>query len=187
MKDFVLLLMRVYLLHFIILYHISQNKADITEDIKVMKEKTGLCYSEVKALVYLLTVNRYYRNIFYNRIGSLSLLVSWMLPKAKSFFPCLNIGGGIYCAHPFSTILNAKSIGKRFSVRNNTTVGNKYDGEGANGPEIGNDVYLGANVCIIGDIRIGNNVTIGAGTVVVKDVPDNCVVVGNPARIIKKL
>lgn len=46
-------------------------------------------------------------------------------------------------------------------------------------------MYLGANICIIGDIRIGNNVTVGAGTVVVKDVPDNCVVVGNPARIIK--
>ena len=44
---------------------------------------------------------------------------------------------------------------------------------------------LGANVTIIGDITIGNNVTIGAGSVVVKDVPDNSVVVGNPARVIK--
>ena len=34
-------------------------------------------------------------------------------------------------------------------------------------------------------ITIGNNVTIGAGAVVVKDVPDNAVVVGNPARVIK--
>ena len=43
----------------------------------------------------------------------------------------------------------------------------------------------GCHVIIIGDITIGNNVTIGAGAVVVKDVPDNAVVVGNPARIIK--
>ena len=43
----------------------------------------------------------------------------------------------------------------------------------------------GCHVAIIGDITIGNNVTIGAGAVVVKDVPDNAVVVGNPARIIK--
>jgi acetyltransferase-like isoleucine patch superfamily enzyme len=40
---------------------------------------------------------------------------------------------------------------------------------------------------IIGDINIGNNVVVGAGAVVVKDVPDNCIVAGNPARIIKYL
>ena len=54
-----------------------------------------------------------------------------------------------------------------------------------NAPIIGNNVNIGANVCIIGNIRIGNNVEIGAGTVVVKDIPDNTVVVGNPGRIIK--
>ena len=61
------------------------------------------------------------------------------------------------------------------------------DGEGTNGPIIGDNVYLGANVCIIGDIKIGNNVIVGAGAVVVKDVPDNCIVAGNPARIIRRL
>lgn len=39
---------------------------------------------------------------------------------------------------------------------------------------------------VIGNINIGNNVTIGAGSVVIKSIPDNCVVVGNPARIVKK-
>ena len=34
-------------------------------------------------------------------------------------------------------------------------------------------------------MRIGNNVTIRAGSVVVKDIPDNCVAVGNPAKVIK--
>ena len=42
-----------------------------------------------------------------------------------------------------------------------------------------------ANALVFGGIRIGNNVTVGAGSVVTKDVPDNCVVVGNPARIIQ--
>jgi serine O-acetyltransferase len=37
----------------------------------------------------------------------------------------------------------------------------------------------------LGPVKIGNNVTIGAGAVVVKDIPDNCVVAGNPAKIIK--
>jgi putative colanic acid biosynthesis acetyltransferase WcaB len=52
---------------------------------------------------------------------------------------------------------------------------------------IGDNVEVGANVCIIGDIKVGNNVRIGAGAVVVKNVPDNVVIAGNPARIIKKI
>ena len=44
---------------------------------------------------------------------------------------------------------------------------------------------MGANVCIIGGGRIGDNVEIGTGSVVVKDVPDYCIVAGNPAKIIK--
>lgn len=50
---------------------------------------------------------------------------------------------------------------------------------------IGDDVSVFAHAIIVGDVKIGNNVTIGAGAVVAKDVPDNAVVVGNPARVIK--
>ena len=89
-------------------------------------------------------------------------------------------------SHPYATIINAKSIGRNFSFRQCTTIGNKIDGRNDLVPTIGDNVTLGANVCIIGDIHIGNNVIIGAGCVVVKDVPDNCIVVGNPMRIIKK-
>jgi putative colanic acid biosynthesis acetyltransferase WcaB len=46
-------------------------------------------------------------------------------------------------------------------------------------------VDIGSNVCIIGEIIIGNNVKIGAGSVVVNNIPDNCIVVGNPAKIIR--
>ena len=65
-----------------------------------------------------------------------------------------------------------------------TTIGNKRDGRNDLIPTIGDNVVMGANVCIIGDVVIGDNVIIGAGSVVVNDVPSNCVVVGNPARII---
>ncbi|MCH5465497.1 maltose acetyltransferase domain-containing protein [Levilactobacillus tujiorum] len=52
---------------------------------------------------------------------------------------------------------------------------------------IGNDVWIGGNVTIIGGVHIGNNVVVGAGAVVVKDVPDNAVVAGVPAHVIKTL
>jgi len=52
--------------------------------------------------------------------------------------------------------------------------------------EIGNDVRIGSNATIL-PVIIGNNSIIGAGAVVTKDVPPNCVVVGNPAKIIRKI
>lgn len=51
---------------------------------------------------------------------------------------------------------------------------------------ISDDVWIGANSVITAGVRIGKHVVIGAGSVVTKDVPDFCVAVGNPARIVKK-
>ena len=64
---------------------------------------------------------------------------------------------------------------------------------GTKGPElgkeihIGDDCFLGGNVTVCPGVRIGRGVTVGAGSVVTKDVPDMCVVAGNPARIIRWL
>ncbi len=52
---------------------------------------------------------------------------------------------------------------------------------------IGDNVWVGGSVTILPGVHIGNNVTIGAGSVVVKDIPDNCIAVGNPCKIVKKL
>ena len=48
---------------------------------------------------------------------------------------------------------------------------------------VGNDVYIGNNVIILPGVSIGNKVIIGAGAVVSKDIPDNSVAVGVPARV----
>jgi serine acetyltransferase len=66
-------------------------------------------------------------------------------------------------------------------------LGNKYEGDKSSRPTIGDNVSLGANVVIIGDIVIGDNVIVGAGSVVTKSVPNNSVVVGNPARLLRQI
>lgn len=52
---------------------------------------------------------------------------------------------------------------------------------------IGDDVWIGGNVTILPGVTIGNNVVVAAGAVVTKDVPDNCVVGGVPAKIIRTI
>lgn len=52
---------------------------------------------------------------------------------------------------------------------------------------IGNDVWIGGGAIICPGVTIGNGAVIGAGSVVTKDVPDNVVVGGNPAKIIKEI
>lgn len=52
---------------------------------------------------------------------------------------------------------------------------------------IGDYVFIGMNVVIAKNVTIGNNVIIGAGSVITKDIPDNVVVCGSPARVVKSL
>lgn len=74
-------------------------------------------------------------------------------------------------------------MGKNCWINQQVTIGANSQYEY---PTIGNDVHIFAGALVIGDITIGNNVVIGAGAVVTKSVPDNCTVVGNPARIIRR-
>lgn len=50
---------------------------------------------------------------------------------------------------------------------------------------LGDNVWVGGNASILMGVTIGNNAIIGAGSVVTRDIPDNAVAVGNPARVIR--
>ena len=134
--------------------------------------------------LYLLVFDKTFRNIFYFRIGKLRYWVSWLLPPHNSFViqTYSVIGAGFLGVHPIGTTINAESIGFGFTCRNNTVIGVGTGGR----PSIGDNVDVGTNSVIIGGISVGNNVKIGAGTILTKSVPDNCVVVGNPAFILKQ-
>lgn len=100
-----------------------------------------------------------------------------------------NAGGGVRIFHGQGTVIVATSCGEHFSVWQNVTIGrnpSKLDLDGNDTPTIGNNVNVYTGAIVVGGIHIGDNVNIGAGSVIMKDVPDNCTVVGNPAIIIKK-
>lgn len=178
----------LYIPHFII--YLFMDKRCIDADLDRYKIKVNISPGKYLLLLYLLHNNWAFRTLFYYRIGAIaSFFIGWWRPKDRYFDISFTtkIGPGAYIAHPRATGINANSIGKNFSCRQLTTIGNKKDGDNKNRPIIGDNVTLGANVTIIGPIRVGNNVTIGAGSVVVKDIPDNCVAVGNPCKPIKFL
>ncbi|KYK76310.1 sugar O-acetyltransferase [Aggregatibacter actinomycetemcomitans] len=52
---------------------------------------------------------------------------------------------------------------------------------------IGNNVWLGGNVVVLGGVTIGDNVVIAAGSLVTKDIPANTVAVGSPCRVVRQV
>ena len=110
----------------------------------------------------------------------------------------IEIGENFYSNHNL-TILDGNKVtfGDNVFIAPNCsfyTAGHPLDAETRNKGleyakpiEVGNDVWIGGNVVVLPGIKIGNNVVIGAGSVVTKDIPSNCVAVGNPCKVIKEL
>lgn len=101
--------------------------------------------------------------------------------------PCeVRIGRRFLIEHFGGIIISGDAVfGDDCVVRNGVTVGLRHRGvRGA--PVIGDRVDIGAGAKVLGPIRIGNDVAIGANAVVIQDVPDGCLAVGVPARIISR-
>lgn len=94
------------------------------------------------------------------------------------------IGRGFSLGHCFSIIVDAESIGDDVKIMQQVTIGRCIGGHRPGIPTIGNHVVIGSGAKIIGKIKIGNNVFVGSNAVVTKDVPDNAIVGGVPAKII---
>lgn len=86
--------------------------------------------------------------------------------------------GGMGCV-----VHSQSKIGERVIIGQNTTIGRSLNPDDF--PSIGNDVYISAGARIIGNIHVGNNIIIGANAVVNKNIKDNCIVAGVPARVIR--
>ncbi len=94
-----------------------------------------------------------------------------------------DIGPGLRIYHFGSIVINGGTvIGARCRMRQNVTIGVKA--RGGPTPVLGDDVFVGAYVQILGDVRVGDGATIGGFSLVVDDVPAGATVVGIPARVV---
>ena len=94
------------------------------------------------------------------------------------------LADGVKMGH-FSYIGNAQ-IGSNTNIGAGTITCN-YDGEKKHATEIGEDVFIGSDTMLVAPLKIGNGARTGAGAIVTKNVAEDTLVVGMPARAIKKL
>lgn len=110
----------------------------------------------------------------------------------------VEVGDNFFSNHNLVILDPAKvRIGNNVFMASNvniTTAGHPIDAETRNkGIEyaypvtIGDDVWIGSNVCILPGVTIGSNVVIGAGSLVNKDIPSGVVAVGNPCRVLRPI
>lgn len=114
---------------------------------------------------------------YYNKLKKISYKTGIQIPPHTC-------GAGLQIWHYGYIIINERTrIGRNLTIYPGVEIGHKLPGEGC--PIIGDNCFIGAGAKIFGSIRIGNNVTVAANAVVLEDIPDNAIVGGVPAKIIK--
>jgi len=110
--------------------------------------------------------------------------VLWKLNRTRHMINLplsVEVGYGLLISHEAPIISNGTTkIGNNVNISQFVTIGSNEK----HAATIGDNTYIGPNVCIVEDVHIGNNVTIGAGSVVTKDIPDNATAAGNYAKVL---
>jgi serine O-acetyltransferase len=168
---------------------VNEMIRQMKEDLKVYKGDWG-CQGFWVMLVYRFGRWRYgVRPILLRKIFSALYKLFYKLVQIMTGveLPCeVNVGSNFRIDHFGDIIVSGyASFGDNCIIRNGVTVGLKNIEEKA-APVVGNNVNIGAGAKLLGPINIGDNVDIGANAVVITSIPDNCIAVGIPARIIVK-
>lgn len=131
-------------------------------------------------------------------------LCAWESYRGEDFSPSIVIGENCYFGrNNHISSINSIIIGNSLLTGRNVTIIDNNHGSAeyedmiipplerpmvSKGPVvIGNNVWIGDKATILAGVRIGDGVIVAANSVVTKDIPDYCVVGGNPARIIKSM
>ncbi|WP_445713483.1 serine O-acetyltransferase [Flavobacterium sp.] len=96
------------------------------------------------------------------------------------------IGAGFYIGHFGGIVIHGDTIiGDNCNISQGVTLG-VSNSKNQGSPIIEDNVFLGPNACVFGNVKIGNNSVIGANTVITENVPSNCTVVNQKNNVIEK-
>jgi serine O-acetyltransferase len=176
-----------------LLYYLQADKQRLgMENMSFLKRKGNNFFNSERTLVYSYLIRlrktEYYfntRSSFFNKVLYYTSLYRLKNIGAKVMINIgLNtVGPGLAVYHMGGITINPQvKIGSNFGLQTGVVIGQTKPGHT---PVIGDNVYFGPGAKAFGKIKIGNNVTVAPNSVVTKDVPDDCIVSGVPAVIIK--
>ena len=138
------------------------------------------------SFIQLMTNYPEFRTLFYYRAGWTSRVLHPLcrpMPLLSLSKVDEGIGPGFLIMHGRASGVAARKIGKNCCIFQHVSIG--YLNESAK-PVLGDNVTVFAGAKILGNVTIGDNCSVGANAVVIKNVPDNCTVVGVPAYIVRR-
>lgn len=101
--------------------------------------------------------------------------------------PGATIGPGLFIDHASGVVIGETSeIGKDVTLYHGVTLGGRSLSKGKRHPTLGDNVVVGAGAKILGPVMIGEYTSVGANAVVLESMPPHSVVVGVPARIVRR-
>lgn len=171
--------------YFKVAYNRQVINDDIRRNLKLFRNTEKISFLN---FCDILCFHKEVRNVFYARVAkhhkifskALSLLAKPQLMLDIS--STAEIDGGLIIQHGYCTIVDPKKMGKNCWINQGVTIGYTND---TDCPTIGDNVTIYAGAKVLGNVHIGNNVIVAANAVVVNDIPDNAIVGGVPAKIIK--
>lgn len=168
----------------------SPQRHLIEMDIKRWREIDGTNMSFFESLNWYMTYKKEFRNLIQHRFKHPAYTPMCLLhyfiarifwkPMESLYIYTKDIGGGLYIQHGFSTIITARKIGENCRIYQQVTIGYKGDFS----PVLEDNVSVTCGAKVLGDVTMHSGSLAAAGAVVVKDVPENAIVGGVPAKII---
>lgn len=168
----------------------SPQRHLIKMDVNRWREIDSLNLGFFEAINWYLTYKKEFRNLLQHRfkhpsnspLNLVHFVICRMLwkPMESLFIYTKYIGGGLYIQHGFATIISAQKIGENCRIYQQVTIGYKGD----TSPTLEDNVSVTCGAKVLGDLTMHKGSLAAAGAVVVKDVPENAIVAGVPAKII---
>ena len=118
----------------------------------------------------------------------LFLLYRMRMKYGLEIGPRVDIGPGFYIGHAFNISINPSvKIGKNVNIHRGAVIGQENRGSRCGTPVIGDNVWIGVNAVIVGEVSVGSDVLIAPNTYVNRDIPSHSIVLGNPCQIISSV
>ncbi len=168
----------------------SKQKHLIKADIERWNQIDQINFNMFESINWYMTYKKEFRNLIQHRLKNPSRSFSCFFhyavarilwkPLETLYIYTEDIGGGLYIQHGFSTIITAKKIGKNCRIYQQVTIGYKEQFN----PVLEDNVSVTCGAKVLGGITMHSGSLAAAGAVVVKDVPENAIVGGVPAKVL---